>query len=173
MKTLAKISLSDEDAGRGKEITITGSGFNNGTGAEVFVFVSNDKPASCEALVGDASTGKLGTMDSMKKQEERHSLGTALVGSDDKFVVTYTVHQDQFNMGAVNHICAVDSEADNPRFSDDVDTFDLEGSLSVSPASASYGDEDYPQAPGHRRSQPDQHRPPARLERRRQLPDAP
>ena len=137
----AKISLSDEDTGRGKEITITGTGFNNGTGAEVFVFVSNDKPANCEALVGDASTGKLATKDSKNMTEERHSLGTALVGSDDKFVVTYTVHQDEFNAGAVNHICAVDSEADAPRFSSDVDTFDLEGSLTVSPASASYGDE--------------------------------
>lgn len=141
LKTLAKITLSDEDAGRGKEITITGSGFNNDTGAEVFVFVSNDKPKDCQALVGDKKTGKLGTMDSEKKEVERHSLGKASVGSDDKFVVTYTVHQDEFNAGAVNHICAADSEAGNTRFSSDVDTFTLEASATVSPASASFGDE--------------------------------
>ena len=139
--TLAKISLSDEADGRGKEITVTGSGFNNGTGAEVFVFISNDKPESCQALIGDGETGKLGTMDSQNREEERHSLGTALVGSDDKFTVTFTVHQDEFNAGPINHICAADSEAGSPRFSSDVDTFDLEGSLTVSPESASYGDE--------------------------------
>jgi hypothetical protein len=141
--TLAKISLSDEADGRGKEITITGTGFNNGTGAEVFVFISNDKPESCEALIGDGKTGKLGTRDSKNKEEERHSLGTAPVGSDDKFTVTFTVHQDEFNAGPINHICAVDSESADPgpRFSSDVDTFDLEGSLTVSPTSANYGDE--------------------------------
>ena len=131
LKTLAKITLSDEDAGRGKEITITGSGFNNGTGAEVFVLVSDNKPADCRTLITkDLASG-----------EERHSLGKAEVGSDDKFVVTYTVHQDEFNPGAVNHICAADSEAGNPRFSSDIDTFILEASVTVSPASASFGDE--------------------------------
>ena len=131
LKTLAKISLSDEDAGRGKEITITGSGFNNGTGAEVYVLVSNNKPADCRTLITkDLAAG-----------EERHSLGKAEVGSDDKFVVTYTVHQDEFNAGAVNHICAADSEAGNPRFSSDVDTFILEASVTVDPASANFGDE--------------------------------
>ena len=126
LATLAKISLSDEDAGRGKEITITGSGFNNGTGAEVYVLVADTKPASCMALVTN---------------DDAESLGKAAVGSDDKFVVTYTVHQDEFDPGPVNHICAVDSEAGNPRFSSDIDTFDLEASVTVSPDSANFGDE--------------------------------
>ena len=142
LKTYAKISLNDEDAGRGKEITVTGSGFNNGTGAEVFVlgpkqgYTGSEKP-SCRQVVlqGD-------------------SLGTAAVGSDDKFTVTFTVHQDEFAPGAVNHICAADSEAGNPRFASrepdgatsgtdnaEVDTFDLEASVTVSPSEASYGDE--------------------------------
>ncbi len=124
--TLAKISLSDEDAGRGKEITITGTGFNNGTGAEVFVLVADTKPESCMALIMD---------------DDAESLGTAAVGSDDKFVVTYTVHQDEFDAGPVNHICAADFEAGNPRFSSDIDTFDLEASVTVSPDSANFGDE--------------------------------
>ncbi len=124
--TLAKIALSDEDAGRGKEITITGTGFNNGTGAEVFVLVADTKPESCMALV---------------THDDAESLGTAEVGSDDKFVVTYTVHQDEFDAGPVNHICAADSEAGNPRFSSDIDTFDLEASVTVDPASANFGDE--------------------------------
>ena len=140
LKTLAKIVLSDEDAGRGKEITVTGSGFNNGTGAEVFVLVSNDKPADCKTLVTKGKSKDL-VVDSKGKMEEFHSLGKAEVGSDDKFVVTYTVHQDEFNAGAVNHICAADSEAGNPRFSSDVDTFILEASVTVDPASANFGDE--------------------------------
>ena len=37
LPTLAKISLSDDDGGRGKEVTISGSGFNDGTEAEAFV----------------------------------------------------------------------------------------------------------------------------------------
>ncbi|MCY4417542.1 MAG: hypothetical protein OXE87_14720 [Chloroflexi bacterium] len=126
LPTWAKISLSDEDNGRGAEITVTGTGFNNGTGAEVFVLVSDTEPASCEALVADT---------------DKDSLGTAEVGSDDKFVVTFTVHQDEFKPGAVNHICAVDSEAGSPRFSSDVDTFTLEASATVDPATASYGEE--------------------------------
>ena len=37
LKTLAKIGLSDVDNSRGYEMTVTGSGFNNGTTAGVFV----------------------------------------------------------------------------------------------------------------------------------------
>ena len=125
LKTQAKISLSDEDAGRGKEITITGSGFNNGTGAQARVLVETGATApSC--------------MDVMTKGKK---LGEAQVGSDDKFTITFTVHQDEFKPGAVNYICAADSEAGAPRFASSVKVFDLEGSITVSPASASYGDE--------------------------------
>ena len=124
--TLAKISLSDEDNGRGTEITVTGTGFNNGTNAEVYVLVADTKPESCMALVTNSDS---------------ESLGAASVGSDDKFTVMFTVHQDEFDPGPVNHICAVDSEAGNPRFSSDVDTFDLEASVTVDPASANFGDE--------------------------------
>ena len=64
LETKAKISLSDEDAGRGKEITITGSGFNNGTNAEVRVLVSatdlteGDQAANCEMIIREGE--KLG-----------------------------------------------------------------------------------------------------------------
>ena len=37
LRTLAKISLSDEDNSRGYELTVTGSGFNNGTSAAAHV----------------------------------------------------------------------------------------------------------------------------------------
>ena len=125
LETKAKISLSDEDAGRGKEITITGTGFNNGVGAEARVLVKK---------TGDAPS----CMEVMTMGEK---LGEALVGSDDKFTITFTVHQDEFDGGAVNYICAADSEAGNPRFASAVKVFDMEASVSVSPTSASYGDE--------------------------------
>ncbi len=125
LETKAKISLSDEDAGRGKEITITGTGFNNGVGAEARVLVKK---------TGDAPS----CMDVMTMGEK---LGEAVVGSDDKFTITFTVHQDEFDGGKVNYICAADSEAGNPRFASAVKEFELEASVSVSPTSASYGDE--------------------------------
>ena len=131
--TKAKISLNDEDAGRGKEITVTGSGFNNGTGAEVRVLVS-----ATDLSVGDAATQAANCETIMRNGEK---LGDALVGGDDKFVVTFTVHQDEFDAGAVNYICAADSEAGNPRLASAVKKFIMEASVSISPATASYGDE--------------------------------
>ena len=125
LETKAKISLSDEDAGRGKEITVTGTGFNNGTNAEVRVYVSEAAEAPSCAMV-------------MTMGEK---LGAAPVGSDDKFVVSFTVHQDEFDAGAVNYICAADSEAGAPRMASAVKVFELEPSVSVSPDSASFGDE--------------------------------
>ena len=130
LATKAKISLSDEDAGRGKEITVTGSGFNNGTNAEVRVLVSStdltegDQDANCAMIM---RTGE--------------KLGAASVGSDDKFTVTFTVHQDEFDAGAVNYICAADSEAGAPRGASAVKVFELEPSVTVSPDSANFGDE--------------------------------
>ena len=74
----------------------------------------------------------------MQKGEK---LGDALVGGDDKFVITFTVHQDEFDPGPVNYICAADSEAGDPRLASEVKIFDNEASVSISPATASYGDE--------------------------------
>ena len=133
LNTWAKISLSASDGGRGKEVTVTGSGFNNGTEAEVFVLVApavdeDATPAvmapSCETIVDDGD-----------------SLGTAGVGSDDKFAVAFTVHQDEFDAGKVNYICAVDSEAGDPRLAMAVKTFDLTASVSIDPTSAASGEE--------------------------------
>ena len=125
LKTVAKISLSDDDGGRGKEVTITGSGFNNGVDAEAFVLVkmTGDAP-DCQTIINDGD-----------------SLGTADVGSDDKFAIVFTVHQDEFKPGNVNYICAEDSEAGNPRQASAVKPFDLTASISLDPAEANSGDE--------------------------------
>ena len=97
VETVAKISLSADNGGRGKEVTIIGSGFNKGTEAEAFVLVSDTKPMDCETLIANSDS---------------ESLGTVAVGSDDKFSIVFTVHQDEFDAGMVNYICAKDSESE-------------------------------------------------------------
>ena len=133
LETFAKISLSASDGGRGKEVTITGSGFNNGTDAEAFVLVAPaededaDPPVEAPSCTTIVDTGK--------------SLGTATVGSDDKFSIAFAVHQDEFDAGNVNYICAEDTEAGNPRQASAVKTFDLTASISLDPTEANSGDE--------------------------------
>ena len=125
--TKAKISLDADDGGRGKEVTISGSGFNNGTTAEAFVLVADTKPMDCETLIANSDS---------------ESLGTAGVGSDDKFSIVFTVHQDEFDAGMVNWICAKDSESDGGnRYSSDVDGFEVKDSLSITPEAVAYGEE--------------------------------
>ena len=134
LPTWAKISLSAKDGGRGKEITITGTGFNNDRNAEAFVLVADAKPVDedgdddCMALVD---------------HDDSESLGTATVGSDNKFSIVFTVHQDEFNAGKVNWICAKDSESagDGNRYSSDVDGFEVKDSLSITPATVASGEE--------------------------------
>ena len=131
--TVAKISLSADNGGRGKEVTITGSGFNNGTDAEAFVLVAPaededaDPPVEAPSCTTIVDTGE--------------SLGTAPVGSDDKFSIAFTVHQDEFDAGNVNYICAEDTEAGNPRQASAVKTFELTASISLDPTQADSGDE--------------------------------
>ena len=127
LPTWAKISLSADDGGRGTEVTITGTGFNNDKNAEAFVLVAATKPMDCMALVD---------------HDDSESLGTATVGSDDKFSIVFTVHQDEFDAGKVNWICAKDSESEGGnRYSSDVDGFEVKDSLSITPETVVSGDE--------------------------------
>ena len=68
-------------------------------------------------------------------------LGTAGVGGDDKFTVVFTVHQDEFDAGKVNYICAEDSEAGDPREAMAVKVFDMTATVTISPTSAASGEE--------------------------------
>ena len=184
VSVVAKISLSHDDGGRGKEVTVIGSGFNNGTEAEVFVLdraptvaewwdtldcaaramydpmntdddETNDRDADSdnpyckmygmlgdtEEAVVDAAFMGSGRAMCVAVVEEGSSLGTAGVGSDDKFAVNFTVHQDDFNKGNVNYICATDNEAPANRVSSAAKMFDLTPSITVSPSEVSSGDE--------------------------------
>ena len=130
--TLPKISLSDVDNIRGYELTITGSGFNDGTTASAYVLKAASAPANCAAIVSNpAST----------------LIGSGLVGSDDKVVITADVTVPTFGAGNVNQICMVDGEK---RYSSDIDDFKLEPSIRVVPSTVSSGDtinvfaQDYP-----------------------------
>ena len=74
--------------------------------------------------------------------DDSESLGTAIVGSDDKFSIVFTVHQDEFDAGKVNWICAKDSESEGGnRYSSDVDGFEVKDSLSITPVTVASGDE--------------------------------
>ena len=136
LMTLPKISLSDVDNIRGYELTITGSGFNDGTTASAYVLKAASAPANCAAIVSNpAST----------------LIGSGLVGSDDKVVITADVTVPTFGAGNVNQICMVDGEN---RYSSDIDDFKLEPSIRVVPSTVSSGDtinvfaQDYPAGGG-------------------------
>ncbi len=127
----AKISLSDEDNDRGYELTVTGSGFNNGTSAAVHVLSGVSEEPSCSQVL------QMGTR-----------AGIATVGSDDKVAVTFEVTVPTFQAGDGNYICMVDGEG--RASSDDVEQFELQPSIRIVPASAAAGDtvtvfaQDYP-----------------------------
>ena len=132
LMTLPKISLSDVDNKRGYELTITGSGFNDGTTASAYVLQAASAPADCAAIVANpAST----------------LIGSGLVGSDDKVTITADVTVPTFGAGNVNQICMVDGEN---RYSSDIDDFKLQPSIRVVPSTVSSGDtvnvfaQDYP-----------------------------
>ena len=128
LKTVAKISLSDVDNDRGYEMTVTGSGFNNGTsaGAHVLYYPAADPTdkstwPSCAMIIDDGT-----------------EVGNALVGSDDKVAVTFEVTAPTFGPGKTNYICMKDGE--NRRSDTDVEDFNLQASIKVVPSSVSSGD---------------------------------
>ena len=179
----AKIGLSADDGGRGKEVTVAGSGFNNGTEATVYVQpnaiamwwdgldcpmmnaavspesdepqVGSDDPEASSAspycamyadLIADAKSvvkrAGLASEDVCQQiVDDGDSLGTDGVGSNDKFEVEFTVHQDEFDAGEVNYICAADNESPSNRLASAVKVFDVTPSLTISPDSASSGEE--------------------------------
>ena len=144
LPTWAKISLSDVDNIRGYELTITGSGFNDGTTAAVYVL--HDPSVGSVAFDSGANEAAL-----CERIVNRGTLaGGSLVGSDDRVSVTFVVTAPTFGPGNTNYICMVYGE---DRMSHtDVERFHLEHSIRVSPSTVSAGDkatvfaQDYPNA---------------------------
>ena len=119
--TEAKISLSSPDGNRGDDLTVTGSGFNNGTSAAAYVKQYTKKPVCDQAFLVGATRLNAGT-----------------VGSDDKVAITFEVTVPTFEPGNMNWICVVDGEG---RFSTkDAEDFQLDPSIRVSPTTANVGD---------------------------------
>ena len=125
LSTYAKISLSDEDNKRGYELTVTGSGFNNGTTAGVYVLnrmpMGDDGAAQCMDIILNGANP-----------------GGVTVGSDDKAAVTLEVTVPTFMAGTENYICMVDGEG---RMSHtDIEQFHLEASVKAVPSTVATGD---------------------------------
>ena len=136
LKTRAKISLSDEDNTRGYELTVTGSGFNNGTSAAVHVLADEDVTQDLAAMVAAGGAMEEAACSLILTRGQR--AGIATVDSDDTVAVTFEVTVPIFKPGDQNFLCMVDGEG---RQSDtDVEQFKLEPSIRISPASASVGD---------------------------------
>ena len=130
LATLAKISLSDVDNSRGYELTVTGSGFNNGTSAAVHVLH--------DPSIGGVPSGDEEAALCARIIREGQRAGIATVGSDDKVAVSFEVTVPTFGPGNHNYICMVDGEG--RASSTDVEDFKLEPSIRVVPSSASAGD---------------------------------
>ena len=121
LPTVAKVSLSDENNARGYELLVTGSGFNDKTTATAYVMTADAAPDTCQDVVDGGS-----------------DVGSAIVGSDDKVSVTVTVSVPAFKPGKVNQICLLDGEGRTS--GSDVETFELEDSIRVVPATVNAGD---------------------------------
>lgn len=121
LRTYAKIALSDHDNTRGYELTVTGSGFNNGTSAAVFVL--DRKPTEDNECQDIIINGVL--------------LGYGVVGRDDRVAVTFEVAVPPFRPGNQNYICMVDGEG---RMSQNVEQFHIQAYIRVVPTEVNVGD---------------------------------
>ena len=119
--TIAEVNLSDNNNKRGFELLVNGSGFNDKTTATAYVMTADAAPADCQAVVDGG-----------------RAVGSATVGSDDMVSVTVTVSVPAFKPGEVNQICLVDGEGRTS--GSDVETFELEDSIRVVPATVNAGD---------------------------------
>ena len=136
LHTYAKISLSDNANTRGYYLTVTGSGFNNGTSAAVHVLADPAVPQDLAAMV--AAGGDMEAEACRLIIREGRRAGIAPVGRDDKVAVEFEVAVPLFTPGNVNYLCMVDGEG---RISaTDVERFRLQPTIRVSPTSAAVGD---------------------------------
>jgi hypothetical protein len=115
----SKISVSAVDGSRGTVVTVTGQGFNDKTTATVWL----DDPG--------------GTSDNVLETGEV-KLAEVVVGSDDRFTATFTVTSPPFKAGKKNTIAAIDGEG--RKADGTLPTFELKGSISLSPTSGRPGD---------------------------------
>ena len=115
--TMVQLFSDDKADNRNKPLTITGKGFKNGTSATVYL----DRNKNGMKDTGDVD------------------LISVPVASDDTFEATFTVTVPPFEPGEGNMINAVDGETP-PNTSATAVAFEVEGLLTVSPATLGVGD---------------------------------
>jgi len=129
-----QVKLSSSDGERGKTITVTGKGFENGTTATVWLDANRD---------GDIDTGE-------------NTLTSAEVASDNTFSATFTMSKPPFVFGTndgtnYNAINAIDGEGNtivpgttyktgSKHVAADLPTLGYQGKMSITPTTAAVGD---------------------------------
>jgi hypothetical protein len=124
-----ELILSNGSGNRGRTVTVTGRGFENGTTATVWLDLERD-----------------GERNGILDTETETVLGKAIVQSDDTFTVSFLVNVPPFLRGKEgNHIRAKDGqsppnvdEGDGPFFSPA--TFFVDGLLKLTPKEVAIGD---------------------------------
>ena len=119
--TPASIYLSDDDNTRGYNLTVSGSGFNSGSSATVYVLNTGSAPSSCQALIANSSSV---------------AVGSATVGSDGRVAVSFAVAVPPFGGGQNNFICMADGSGLS---SNDIKRFHLQATIRAVPSAASVG----------------------------------
>ena len=113
----------------GKEVTITGSGFQQRHHRRGVCAVADAWSIRTRLLRWRAPSCSA-TVDSRPVR----AWIPPTVAASDKFSVVFTVHDDEFDAGKVNYICAKDDEsAGGNRYASAVKPFTLTDSLSVCP----------------------------------------
>ncbi len=115
-----ELILSNGSGNRGRTITVTGRGFENGTTATVWLDLVEDR-------ILDTETETV--------------LGKAIVQSDDTFTVSFVVNVPPFVRGINNHIRAKDGQQNvDEGDGGEVATFFVDGLLKLTPKEVAIGD---------------------------------
>ena len=151
----AKLSLSSDDHSRDKAVVATGSGFNNGVTATLYMkhydtagrhpggdnIVSLSESGDPNAAhFGDSPTGRIMTPEETCADiiDTGREVGNAVVGSDDRVEVEFKVTNPPFQPGDGNLLCMTDGEGATS-FAD-VEHMNLDPCIRVTPELANAGD---------------------------------
>ena len=115
-----ELILSNGSGNRGRTVTVTGRGFENGTTATVWLDLVEDR---------------------FLDTETETVLGKAIVQSDDTFTVSFVVNVPPFVRGINNHIRAKDGQQNvDEGDGGEVATFFVDGLLKLTPKEVAIGD---------------------------------
>lgn len=136
----SKVGLSDEDNARGYNLVVTAKGLNKGRLATAHLWNGPDN--------GGPDDSGVSCYDVVANGEK---IGEKTVGSDFAAAIEIEVDNDQFTPGWTNYICVRDDNSPDNRYTRDPKVFELEPSITATPANVNSGDKvtikllDYPQ----------------------------